>query len=433
MKIAIIGTGITGNAAAWALSQDHEIAVYEAAPYVGGHSNTVDVDHGGTPIAVDTGFIVYNERNYPNLTALFDLLRVETEASDMSFSVHRHDGKLEYAGSGLGSLFAQKRNMANPRFWRMLSDIMRFNKQIAGDLKAGRLGETSLGDYLSENGFSHSFQRDYLLPMGAAIWSATLSDMRQFPAASFARFFDNHGLIRLKDRPAWRTVTGGSRRYVARLTTAFRDRIRLNAAVTAVRTLPSGQVEVSDVTGGVDRYDHVVIATHSDQALAMRPDATAAERDLLGAVRYQENIAILHRDPALMPRRRQTWSSWNYRIEPNAIDGDRVAVTYWMNRLQNIDPAFPLFVTLNPVTQPDAAKVFRTFTYQHPIFDGPAVAAQHRLREIQGKHGIWYAGAWCGFGFHEDGLSAGLWVAEQLGFVAPWREVDQPWTRIAAE
>ncbi|MDJ0950978.1 MAG: FAD-dependent oxidoreductase [Alphaproteobacteria bacterium] len=419
MKIAIIGAGITGMGAAWLLNQKHAITVYEAASRPGGHSNTVLVEAAGTTIPVDTGFIVYNEATYPNLIRLFATLGVETEASDMSFSVSARRGQLEYEGS-LRGLVAQPSNLARPSYWRMLKDVARFYREAPALLQDPAEETLTLRDYLSTNGYSDAFVEDHLLPMGAAIWSSSLDDMLEFPAVTFIRFSLNHGLLKIAGRPQWRTVTGGSQAYVEKLTAAFADRLRLGSPVKTVRRTQHG-VLVRDAAGAEDRFDHVVLACHADQALAMLgDDATPDERFVMGAFRYAANRAILHRDAALMPRRRAAWASWNY-LAGDRRDGRRkVAVSYWMNKLQNIDPKVPLFVTLNPYEEPRPSTVIGEFVYHHPQFDAGALAAQHALPSIQGRYRTWFCGSYCGYGFHEDGLQAGFAVAEALGAPAPW-------------
>lgn len=409
-NIAVIGSGISGLAAAWLLNQNHRVTLFEQEARPGGHTNTVTVD--GVP--VDTGFIVYNQANYPNLTALFDHLGVATQPSDMSFAASLAGGELEYSGTGLGGLFAQKRNLVRPRFWRMLKDVTRFYRQAPALLQSGDAG-LSLGDWLAREGYSEPFVEDHLLPMAAAIWSCPTAAMRAHSAQAFVRFFHNHGLLRLRGRPQWRTVTGGARTYVGRLTEGLD--LRLDAGVTAVRRSAHG-VAVTTGDGQIHGFDQVVVATHADQALALLADPDIEERHMLGAFRYQDNEAVLHTDPALMPRHRGVWSSWNYI----AGGHDALCVTYWMNRLQGLPVDRDLFVTLNPHVAPDPARVLRRFSYAHPVFDGEALAAQRRLWRIQGRRRTWFCGAYFGAGFHEDGLQAGLWVAERLG------GVRRPWT-----
>lgn len=415
-RIAVIGTGISGMSAAWLLSQRHDVTVYERDARLGGHSNTVAAGMPDGPVPVDTGFIVYNETTYPNLTALFAHLGVPTHGSDMSFAVSLDGGALEYSGTNLNGLFAQRRNVFRPRFWSMLGDLRRFYREAPRDLPS--LDDlSSLAQYLDAGGYGEAFRNDHLLPMAAAIWSASPGLMLQYPAASFIRFHDNHGLLRLRNRPQWRTVVGGSRSYVESLTHGFRDRIRLARGAATIRRLPDG-VEVRDSGGHTDRFDDVVVATHADQALALLEAPTAEERSLLGAFRYSSNRAVLHSDPALMPRRKAAWASWNY-IGGRATT-ELPTVTYWMNALQQLPTTQNLFVTLNPQIEP--RHVLHEEHYDHPIFDTSAMRAQRSLWSLQGQDRIWFCGCYFGAGFHEDGLQAGLAVAEALGGVRrPWQ------------
>jgi predicted NAD/FAD-binding protein len=423
MRIAVVGSGIAGMSAAWALHRDHEIAVYEREPRPGGHSHTVDVDYDGTQVAVDTGFIVYNELNYPNLTALFANLGVDTIPTNMTFGFSSQNGRLEWQGNTIGTLFAQKRNLFNLSFHRMWMDILRFRRDGLIDLRAGRTHGKSLGAYLEANGYSAAFRDHCIIPMGAAIWSMSASEMLAFPAESFIRFFENHRLFYF-DKPLWRTVKGGSREYVKRLTAPFADRIRLGTPVAKITRANSG-VEITDTRGNFEKFDHVILACHSDEALPLLADATEAERHVLAPLRYAPNRVYLHRDPALMPTRKAVWSSWNY-LARETDTGGAVSVTYWMNRLQSIDETKPLFVSLNPPAPPAAHLTFRTFDYDHPQFDTQALAAQRRLHMIQGQHRTWFCGAYAGYGFHEDGLTAGLEVAERIGARLPLGKVTAP-------
>lgn len=417
-RIAVIGAGIAGLGAAWALSKHHQVTLFEASAKPGGHSNTVDVDYDGTPMAVDTGFIVFNDWNYPNLRRLFAHLDVPAIKSDMSFSVSVGAGELEWSGNTLATLFAQKRNLLRPSFHRMWRDILRFNKRAVADLADGSMAGLSLGDYLARQRYSDSFMLDYLLPMGAAIWSAPLAEMQAFPAETFARFFKNHGLLSINDRPQWYTVQGGSREYVKRLIANGEFDLQLHTPVYAVRReAPDQSGGVSVVTArGTSHFDQVVLACHGDQALRLLDDrATTAERDILSSFRFQSNRAVLHRDLAQMPQRRSVWASWNYLSEPRRDLQRRVGLTYWMNLLQSLDSSRPLFVTMNPVVEPRPELVFAEFAYDHPLFDRAAIDAQAKLPTIQGKDRLWFCGAWCRYGFHEDGFSAGLQVAAALG------------------
>ncbi|WP_293550157.1 NAD(P)/FAD-dependent oxidoreductase [Parvibaculum sp.] len=428
LRIAVIGTGISGLAAAWLLSRRHDVTVYEKQDRAGGHSNTATVACPEGEVAVDTGFIVYNELNYPNLTALFKHLGVRTRASEMSFAASlaqdgREGERFEYSGSGLNGLFGDRRNLFRPRMWRMLAEIARLYRFAPGLLNAAGLDVKPLGQFLREQGYSAALREDHLLPMCAAIWSLPLARVEEFPALAFLRFFDNHGLMRITGRPLWRTVDGGSREYVARLTAPLGTRLRLNAGVSSVRRDETG-VTVCDMQGGSDRYDHVVIASHSDEALAMLEDADGRERSLLGALPYQRNAAFLHSDASFMPRSRRVWSSWNY-MGGGSGGGAPVCVTYWMNRLQSLPTQRQIFVTLNPSHEPAPESVVRRIDYDHPVFDSGALAAQRRLWQLQGARRTWFCGAYFGSGFHEDGLQAGLAVAEQLGGVSrPWTVAD---------
>lgn len=419
LKVAVIGSGISGASAAWALNPVHDVTLYEKDVRPGGHTATVDVDYDGLSIPVDTGFIVYNEHNYPNLTALFAELGVATHASDMSFSLSLDQGRLEWSGGGLSSIFAQKRNLLSPSFLWMIREILRFNRTCLEDRAAGHLASRSIGDYLDWRGFSPGFTNNYLVPMAAAIWSTPSARMLQFPAEHFVNFFDNHRLI-YRHQHQWRTVTGGSRNYLKRLLSPFGDKVRLGCGVRGVTRKAKGVILI-DEAGGEAFFDKVIFACHSDQTSRLLIDATDQEKRLLAAVPYQPNRVILHRDASLMPTRRKIWASWNYLRSSHGDGGAGVAVTYWMNRLQGIDPNFPLFVTLNPDREPDSRKVFAEFTYEHPQFSAEAMAAQQAIAVIQGKNNCYFAGAWTGYGFHEDGLVSGLAAAEALGGITPWR------------
>ncbi len=422
MRIAVIGAGVSGLGAAWALKDLHDVTLFEKDARLGGHAHTVDIDYDGARIAVDTGFIVFNTHNYPNLVGLLQHLKVATFDSDMSFSVSDPDG-YEWSSNGMSGLFAWKRNLASPAFLCMLSDIVRFSSQARADLaREGRLEGATIEEYVKQLRLSRGFLDNYLMPMGAAIWSTCEREMLRYPAESFLRFFDNHRLLHAK-RPVWRTVAGGSRRYVACLKAELAHRVRAGQPVRGVARTLDGVTVHTD--GGALGFDQVIFACHSDEAMAMLgPGATAEERAHLGAVRYSPNTAYLHRDPALMPKRRAAWASWNYLRGPAAQD-QAVTVSYWMNLLQNIDRKHPLFVTLNPATPPDPGLTFQAFEYSHPQFDVAALHAQRALKGLQGQNRTWFAGAWLGYGFHEDGLSSGLAAARALGAVLPW-DSEQP-------
>lgn len=419
-RIAVIGAGIAGLASAWLLGQRYAVTLFEAAPRLGGHTNTVDVTLEGRTHPVDTGFLVFNERTYPNLIALFSLLGVRSTETEMSFSVSLASPDLEWAGSNLATVFGQKRNLLRRPFWRMLSDIMRFNRDSAALLDDASAPRLSLGQALRDGGYSQAFRDWYLLPMAAAIWSCPTGRILEMPLATFVRFCHNHGLLQVFDRPMWRTVSAGGRDYVARMAAEIAD-IRLGCPVTSVSRHPLG-VHVGHAGGG-ERFDHVVMACHSDQALALLGAAASeAQRAVLAAVRYQPNHAVLHTDETLLPRNRKLWSAWNYHAGAGEAGEQPVSVSYLINRLQPLPFKTPVVVTLNPARPPQPDKVIAAFDYAHPVFDAAAVAAQHKLAEVQGQHGVWLAGAWTGYGFHEDGLKSALRVANALGVSAPWQE-----------
>ncbi len=423
MRIAVIGSGIAGLSSAWLLDDTHHLVLYEASPRLGGHSHTVDAKVGDRRIAVDTGFIVYNERNYPNLVRLFAHLGVATEPSNMSFGISQGGGAFEYASTRWDALFAQRRRLLDPRHWALLADIPRFNKAATTFLSEVQ-PDLPLGEWLAAQGFGRRLAPRYVLPMAAAIWSAPMRAVAGFSARSFLTFFARHGLLTIADQPAWRTVTGGSRRYVERLAAALRGEVRRGTPVAAVRRTPGGVV-VTDAAGHDDRFDAVVLAAHADQSRAMLIDRASDEDALIARFPYQPNRAILHSDPALMPKRQRGWASWNF-ITGDVADPDMpVSVTYWMNLLQNIDRSAPLFVSLNPLEEPRDELVHASFDYAHPMFDTATVDAQKDLAAIQGRGGVWYAGAWCGYGFHEDGLTSALTVAEQgFGIRPPWARAE---------
>ncbi|TYR30648.1 NAD(P)/FAD-dependent oxidoreductase [Mesorhizobium microcysteis] len=418
LKIAVIGTGIAGLSAAWLLSQRHEVTVFEADSRIGGHCHTVDAGEA----SVDTGFIVYNDATYPNLSALFRHLDVPTKASDMSFAVSMDDGALEYSGTNLAGLFAQRRNLASPRFWSMLRDLVRFYRAAPEDVR-GIGPSASLDEYLNTAGFGTAFREDHLYPMAAAIWSTPAMEIGDYPAVSFIRFCENHGLLKFFRRPVWRTVDGGSRAYVERLVASFRDTIRTGAAVSSVRRV-NGAVEITTAGGEPEWFDHVVVGSHADQALKMLADPSNEERRLLGAFTYGRNETVLHRDASLMPRRPKVWSSWNYLASSQVDERGRKkpCVTYWMNRLQGIPDTSPLFVTLSPLSPPAEDKVIWRGTYDHPLFSATTLEAQGKLWSLQGMRNTWFCGSYFGSGFHEDAIQAGLAVAESLG------GVRRPWT-----
>ncbi len=403
MRIAIVGTGIAGNVAAYRLRTDHDITVYEASSYVGGHTNTVDVVENGNTIAIDTGFIVFNDRTYPNFIELLDEIGQESQPSVMSFSVSSSDAGLEYNGSGLNALFAQRRNILRPPFFRMIRDILRFNREAMATL-AHEDERMTVGEYLLKHGYGQEFMDDYLVPMAAAIWSAEPVAIRDMPLQFLVRFFDNHGLLQLKDRPTWRVIKGGSREYVKKLVAGHRDRIRLDAPVRRVVRHLTG-VEIVTDRHGSEWYDAVFLACHSDQALAMLDEPTATERDVLGAIQYQDNDAVLHTDATVLPKRRRAWAAWNYHIPKDPHR--HVAVTYNMNMLQGLDCDQQYCVTLNNDREIDPTKVIRRIRYQHPVFSREAVAAQLRQAEVNTDR-TYFCGAYWRNGFHEDGVVSAL-------------------------
>ena len=403
MRIAIVGTGIAGNTAAYKLRKEHDITVYEASSYIGGHTNTIDVAEGDGTIAVDTGFIVFNDRTYPNFIELLDEIGQESQPSIMSFSVSSGDAGLEYNGAGLNALFAQRRNILRPPFYRMIRDILRFNREAMATLPFEEEDQT-VGGYLLKHGYSQEFMNDYLMPMAAAIWSAEPLAIQDMPLRFLVRFFDNHGLLQLKDRPVWRVIKGGSREYVSKLVAGHRDRIRLETPVKSVIRHASS-VEIVTDRHGSEWYDAVFLACHSDQALALLENPTDVERDVLGAIRFQDNEAVLHTDASVLPKRRRAWAAWNYHIpdDPNR----HVAVTYNMNMLQGLSCKKQYCVTLNNDRHIDPAKVIRRIQYQHPVYSSEAVAAQLRQAEVNADR-TFYCGAYWRSGFHEDGVVSAL-------------------------
>jgi predicted NAD/FAD-binding protein len=420
MKIAVIGAGISGLSCAYKLVHGGaDVTLYEAGTYFGGHSNTVDVTLDGVTHGVDTGFLVFNERTYPQLIALFAELEVQTAPSDMSFSVKLPLGQqagarmLEWAGSNLDTVFTQRANLLRPRFLRMVRDILRFNRQASALARAECIPAMALGEFLDLHQYSAQFRAWYLLPMAACIWSCPSEQMLAFPVATFIRFCHNHGLLQVSDRPQWHTVRGGSRNYVEKLLAAIPGR-RLGTPVLAVTRNPAGGARSVRVDTALDSdyFDQVVLACHSDQSLALLRDAREDERSVLAAVRYQPNRALLHTDASCLPRSRKAWSAWNYQSTASVTP--QVCVHYLLNRLQPLPFTSPVIVSLNPIDAPDPARVLRSFDYAHPVFDQAAVAAQGRLARFQGQQNTWFAGAWTGYGFHEDGLKSGLAAAAAL-------------------
>ena len=412
MRIAIVGTGVSGLVAAHHLHRRHDVTVFESDDRVGGHTNTVEVDLPDGRFPVDTGFIVCNERTYPNFLALLDELGVATQPSEMSFSVSDAGTGLEYRATNLSTLYAQRRNLVRPRFHRMVVDVVRFNRALWRLVDGGVDEEETLEAFVARNRYSPDFVNHFLVPFGASIWSADPSTFLRFPVATYARFVANHGMIDARRRPCWRTVTGGSATYVDALTAPFVDRIRIATPVRKIvrRPGPAGIEVLTD--RGAEQFDATVLATHSDQALELLGDPSTAEREVLGAIRYQPNVATLHTDARFLPATERARASWNFHV--GAGDGRTATLTYWMNRLQSIPTATPLLVTLNRHEEVDPDKVLRHITYAHPVFDAAAMQAQRRRHEIQGVGGTYYAGAYWGYGFHEDGVNSALDVVRTL-------------------
>ena len=420
LRVGIVGTGIAGMSAAWLLSKKHDVTVFEMENRVGGHSNTVDIDGLG----IDTGFIVYNAKNYPNLTALFDYLGVASQPTQMSFGVSVDQGKFEYSGGSIPGLFARKSNLFRPRFWRMTRDILRFYNDAKLILTNDVNNDLTVGQYLHEQGYSKSFTHDHLLPMGAAIWSTPIDKMLEYPLMAFLEFCDNHGLLQFRGRPEWRTVIGGSREYIKHLVKDYYKKIKIDRAVKQVWSDTSGAY-IMDYKDNIFNFDQVVMATHADQTLKILKTPSSVELNVLGSFSYQTNEAILHTDPTLMPNSKKAWSSWNY-LNTHTKGQNNVCVTYWMNKLQDLKTKTNYFVTLNPTKQIKQDKILRRFTYQHPVFNNKTRIAQRNLWNLQGKKLFWFCGSYFGHGFHEDGLQSGLAVAEELGgFSRPWSVKNQ--------
>ena len=417
-KVAVIGSGISGIASAWFLSQKHQVTLFEKNEKLGGHTNTIDIELEGKSTPVDTGFIVYNEPNYPLLKAMLAHLAVETYPTDMSFAVSVDQGRLEYAGNNLNTLFAQRKNLFSPRHWRMILDILRFNKQGKADLQNGLDPELSLGDYLKQHGFSEIMQRDYLLPMAAAIWSCPTETMLKFPANSFLQFFENHGLLNVNDRPQWQTIKNGARNYIDRIL-ALKAFAVYQHGITDVFPSSSkeGQVRLISADGETHHFDQVIFACHGDEAYQLlKPHGF----ELLKNFSYQHNQAWLHTDINQMPKNQSAWASWNYLSAQNVEAERAVAVTYWMNKLQPLAISQDVFVTLNPITPPADDKVSQKIDYDHPVFDRAAIQAQSELHQLQGHKNCWFAGAYTGYGFHEDGLASAAHIAERWQIALPW-------------
>lgn len=414
MNIAIIGTGISGLGAAYLLHQHHDLVIYEKNSYVGGHSRTIELPVERGKLAVDTGFIVFNDRNYPNLLGLFDQIDVPYQKSDMSFGVSIDAGWLEYSSGGL---FAQRKNMFRPQYWRMLVDVIRFNKQALSFIEVDPT--ISIGDCLEQLNMGEWFKRYYILAMGAAIWSCPVETIMKFPAQTFLRFFNNHGLLSINDRPQWYTVTGGSREYTRRLIAPFEEHILLNNGATRV-VQKENQFEVTDQQGGSRLFDHVIFACHADQALKLIEQPSIDEQSVLSNFNYQRNQIVVHSDVSFMPQHKQCWSSWVYLSEEQQDNNHGVSLSYWMNNLQSLPTETPVIITLNPARRPKQELILDEHYFSHPIFDYGAIASQGNIRNIQGKRNLWFCGAYQRYGFHEDGLLSAVNVAKALGVNIPW-------------
>ena len=412
MKIAIIGAGISGLTAAYYLTRNHEVTVFEVADKVGGHTATVDVSHKGSQYAIDTGFIVFNDWTYPNFIELMDELGVDSEPTEMSFSVRCENTGIEYGGNNLNTMFAQRRNLLRPSFHKMIRDILKFNREAIRDLDAGFISQaTKLGEYLRANQYGDEFVYQYILPMGCAIWSASTERMIDFPLRFFVQFFKNHGLLSVNHRPQWRVIKGGSRSYLDPLTESFSQSVLTNANISRIRRL-GDTVELIMSDGRVMAYDHVVLACHSDQALSLLGDASHAESRALKAIPYQQNEVVLHTDENLLPRRRVAWSSWNYLLRERFQE--RAVLTYNMNILQGIKSDSTFCVTLNATESIAPEKIIERFNYSHPVFSLDSVQATRGIEQINGNNNTWFAGAYLGNGFHEDGVVSGRQVATDI-------------------
>jgi len=423
-SIAVIGSGISGLSAAWLLHDKFDITLFEKNDYLGGHTHTHDIEEAAQKLAIDSGFIVYNEKNYPNLVGLFQQLNVQTQATDMSFAFSMNKGELEYAGSGLKGMFAQYSNVFSAKHWFLLKEIIRFNKtahEQLSQLEHDKAYEFTLGQFLTKHKFSKDLQHNYLLPMAAAIWSCPVEIMHNFPAFSFLRFFANHGLIDLKNRPQWRTVVGGSREYIRKMMPNLKANISITKGADKV-IRDSKKISVLS-EGHRQVFDKLIFACHADEALALLEKPNDKEREILSCFKYQENQTYLHTDYSLMPKRKRAWCSWNYLAEfgKNKTE-DKVTATYWMNKLQNLEASNDYLVTLNPFFEIDKTKLIKKMTYHHPVFNKDAMQAQTQLDELQGVQNSYFCGSYTGYGFHEDALSSSVAVCEKLGVNAPWNQ-----------
>ncbi|UCH81274.1 MAG: FAD-dependent oxidoreductase [Nitrospiraceae bacterium] len=410
MKIAIVGSGISGMTAAYLLHGEHDIDVFEAGDYVGGHTHTIDVERNNQHFAVDTGFIVFNRRTYPNFCKMMDRLGVESQSTKMTFSVKDEMTGLEYSPHTLNTFFAQRRNLLSPNFYRMIYDILRLRRELNSIMHGKE--EIEIGQYLKREGYSKKFHDHFVVPLGSSLWSTDPQTFKEFPLRTFIRFFKNHGFLNIINPFKWLVIKGGSERYVEKLTAAYSDKIRLNCAVKKIIRKVDG-VELSLASGNTERFDHVVMATHSDQALALLSDASGAEKEILGSIPYQENLAVLHTDSSVLPTLRNIWSSWNYLIPKE--DSGRACLTYDMNILQSITSFEEFCVTLNREEYIEADKKIGQYLYHHPVFTKDAIAAQKRHSEISGRNRTHFCGAYWGYGFHEDGVKSALAACTYFG------------------
>jgi uncharacterized protein len=418
LRIAVIGSGISGLLSAYLLQQQHEVVLLEKSDRLGGHTRTLRVSDKGRDIPVDTGFIVFNRETYPVLWGLFEHLHVPKKSSDMSFGVSLDSGRVEYGTVPLKALFAQKKQLFSQSHWRMLSDIKRFNRQALELLSTE--GKESLGEFLQQNNYAASFIKRFILPMAASIWSSAPSEIMSFPARHLIRFFDNHGLLDPEHRKQWFTVDGGSQVYIDKVLADYRGEYRTGVDIDRIERSDAG-VDLRYENGEQESFDQVVLACHSDQALKLLGDSvTETEQQVLSQIGYQSNEVILHSDSRLMPKNRNCWQSWNYISESESYGEPRVCLSYWMNRLQSIQSSQPLIVSLNPEKRPSPDLVYDVWHTEHPIFDQAAIDAQVMVKNIQGKNRIWFAGAWQSYGFHEDGAASALRVAQALGCELPW-------------
>jgi len=418
-KVAVIGAGISGLSASWLLSKKHDVTVFEADEHFGGHANTVNAVTAAGVVPVDTGFIVCNDRNYPNFLELMKELKIQPHPTEMSFGVSMDHKSFEYSGSSkLTSLVAQPSNIVRPRFWRMIRSLLRFYEETA-KINIKNAQNITLGDYLNNNEYDPAFMRDHILPMAAAVWSTPSSKVADFPLSSFLRFCRNHGLLQIKDRPQWSTIPGGSKEYVKAIIAQTNATFHSKTPIKSIRRVSDG-VLINAGNQNDQKFDRILIATHANTALKLLADADTYERYILGEFKYATNRAVLHSDKRFMPKRRRAWASWNY-MQQDSNKNDRLSVSYWMNKLQPLKTDTNLFVTLNPEFEPKDELVHYSKNYEHPIFDLSTLNAQKRLLDIMGHRNVWYAGAHFGYGFHEDGLQSGLYAAETLGAVKrPW-------------